>query len=55
LKAQSLIITLDYGLAKGIDIVLKNGAIDRVRGNGVNPDPFGFDPTDIPHKRRSDD
>jgi hypothetical protein len=55
LKAQALVITVDYGLANGIDIALKGGALDRVYGDGANPDPFGFGPPDIPHKRRSDD
>ena len=43
LKAQALVITMDLGMADGIDISLKDGAIDRVYGNGVNPDPYGFD------------
>jgi hypothetical protein len=55
LKARALGITLDYGLANGIDIKLKDGALDRVYGNGENPDPFGFGPPDIPHKKRQDD
>jgi hypothetical protein len=55
MKAQALMVTVDYGRMNGIDITLKDGALDRVYGNGVNPDPFGFGPTDIPHKRRSDD
>jgi hypothetical protein len=55
LKAQALVITLDYGLANGIEIRLKDGALERVYGNGVNPDPDGLGPADIPHKRRTDD
>ena len=55
MKAQALVITLDYGLCRGIEIQLKGGALDRVYGNGVNPDPAGFGPPDIPHKRRNDD
>lgn len=55
LKAQALVVTLDYGKCNGIDITLKDGVLDRVYGNGVNPDPSGLGPTDIPHKRRSDD
>jgi hypothetical protein len=55
LKAQALMITLDYGLANGIDIKLKDGALDRVYGNGKNPDPYEFGPPDIPHKKRGDD
>jgi hypothetical protein len=53
LKAQALVITVDYGLDPGtIDISLKDGACDRVYGNGVNPDPDGRGPPAIPHKRR---
>lgn len=55
LKAQALVITLDYGLANGIEITLKDGALDRVYGNGINPDPDGLGPPDIPHMRRTDD
>ncbi len=55
LKAQALVITVDYGRANGIDITLKDGALDRVYGNGVNPDPYGFGPSDISHNWRSDD
>jgi hypothetical protein len=55
MKAQALVITLDYGRCRGIEIQLKDGALDRVYGNGVNPDPAGFGPPDIPHKRRNDD
>jgi hypothetical protein len=55
LKAQALVVTHDYGRMNGIDITLKDGALDRVCGNGVNPDPFGLGPTDIPRKRRTDD
>jgi hypothetical protein len=42
LKAQALVITVDYGRADGIDISLKGGPIDRIYGNGTNPDPFGL-------------
>ena len=55
MKARALVITFDYGKYSGIEIYLKDGAIDRVYGNGVNPDPEGLGPSDIPHKRRSDD
>jgi hypothetical protein len=55
MKAQALVITLDYGRCTGIEIQLKDGALDRVYGNGMNPDPRGFGPPDIPHKRRNDD
>ena len=55
MKAQALVITLDYGLCRGVDMALKGGALDRVYGNGLNPDPFGFGPPDIPHKKRSEE
>ena len=55
MKAQALVITLDYGLANGIEIRLKDGALDRLYRNGVNPDPFGLGPRDVPHMRRTDD
>jgi hypothetical protein len=55
MKAQALVITLDYGRWRGIEIQLKDGALDRVYGNGLNPDPVEFAPPDIPHKRRNDD
>ena len=32
-------LTLDYGRCRGIEIRLKDGALDRVYGGGVNPDP----------------
>jgi hypothetical protein len=41
LKAQALVVTLDYGDGdNAIDIKLKNGPLDRVYGDGVDPDPF---------------
>jgi hypothetical protein len=54
LKAQALVVTVDY---RGYftDVVLKDGAMDRVYGNGTNPDPSGLGPPDIPHKQRNDD
>jgi hypothetical protein len=54
LKAQALVVTVDYGVCPGgtIDVTLKDGAIDRVYGNGKNPDPDGRGPPDIPHKQR---
>jgi hypothetical protein len=55
MKALKLVITHDYGRATGVAIVLKDGAIDRVYGNGANPCPFGLGPADILHKQRSDD
>jgi hypothetical protein len=55
LKASALVVTLDYGIDPGtIDISLKDGATDRVYGNGFNPDPEGQGPADIPHKYRPD-
>jgi hypothetical protein len=54
LKAEALVVTDHYGL-EYTDITLKNGALDRVFGNGVNPCPFGLGPKDIPHKPRKDD
>jgi hypothetical protein len=57
LKAEALVITVDYAVEAGgtIDITLKNGACDRVFGNGVNPDAYGQGPSDIPHKQRRED
>lgn len=52
LKVSALIITLDYGAGDDpIDVGLKDGALDRVYGNGTNPDPWGAGPNDIPRKR----
>jgi hypothetical protein len=45
----------DCVLQRLSEITLKDGALDRVYGNGLNPDPFGLGPPDIPHKRRTDD
>ncbi len=55
MKARALVVTFDYGEYAGVDIALKDGALDRVYGNGVNPDPDGLGPPDIARKRRSDD
>ena len=56
LKAQALIVTLDYGSPdNAVDITLKDGPLDRVYGNGINPDPWELGPPDIPHKPRADD
>lgn len=55
MKATALVVTSDYGNFGDIDVVLKDGAIDRVYGNGTNPDPLGRGPSDIPHKRRNND
>ena len=55
LKAQALVVTLDYGDGNyAVDISLKDGACDRVYGNGVDPDPDGRGPPAIPHERRPD-
>jgi hypothetical protein len=44
LKAQALVVTADFGDGcNAIDITLKDGALDRVYGKGVNPDPWGRD------------
>jgi hypothetical protein len=54
LKAQALVVTIDYGKHDGVDITLKDGALERVYGTGTNPDPDGRGPPDMPHKRRPD-
>lgn len=42
MKATALVVTKDYGEDMGgIEFVLKDGSIDRVYGNGTNPDPYG--------------
>jgi hypothetical protein len=46
-KASALMVTVD--LPGTIEIWIKNGAADRVFGNGVNPDPDGRGPSDVPH------
>ena len=44
LKATALVVTYDWADDYGtIDISLKDGALHRVRGDGVNPDPLGRD------------
>ena len=55
LKGQSLVVTLDFGKCGDIDITLKDGALDRVYGNGINADPEGRGPSDIPHQWRHED
>jgi hypothetical protein len=42
LKDQALVITHDYGRWTGIDLILKDGALDRVLGNSVDSDPVGL-------------
>ena len=51
-KATALVVTVTLC---GTNVTLKDGAIDRVYGNGVNPDPDGRGPADIPHEPREDD
>ena len=38
MKVGALVVTKDYGREY---ITLKDGALDRVYGNGANPDPYG--------------
>jgi hypothetical protein len=54
MKVSALVVTVDYG-REFTDITLKDGALDRVYGNGVNPDPYGAGPPDIPKPRRDED
>jgi len=53
LKATALVVTRDFG-ENYFDISLKDAAVDRVYGNGVNFDPFGqdADPPPPPRSRR---
>jgi hypothetical protein len=46
LKATALVVTLEYGDGNNcVDITLKDSALDRVYGDGVDPDPdFDADP-----------
>jgi hypothetical protein len=46
-KATALVVTVT--LCRTTDVTLKDGALDRVFGNGQNPDPDGRGPADIPH------
>ena len=56
LKATALVVTRHYGDHFGTtDITLKDGACDRVYGNGVNPDPYGAGPPDIPGRPDRDE
>src|SRR6516164_10921179 len=52
-KATALVVTVT--LCGTTDVTLKDGALDRVYGNGQNPDPDGCGPADIPHKPRNDE
>ena len=54
MKAQALVVTVDYRCMGQIQVVLKDGASDRVYGNGRNPCAFGYGPPDIPHEPRVD-
>jgi hypothetical protein len=56
MKASALVVTVNYaGVDTGaIEVVLKDGACDRIYGHGTNPDPEGLGPPDIPHKPRDD-
>ncbi len=52
LKAEALVVTADFGDGNGgVEIELKGGALDRVYGDGVNPDPSGFDADPPPPPR----
>ena len=56
MRASALVVTADYVEHYGtIDITLKDGACDRVYGDGVNPDPYGSGPSDIPGRRHRDE
>jgi hypothetical protein len=52
-KATALVVTVT--LCGTIDVTLKDGALDRVYGNGQNPDPDDRGPADIPHEPRKDE
>ena len=40
-RLKALVTTLDYGDgANAVDIMLKGGALDRVYGEGMDPNPF---------------
>ena len=52
-KASALVVTVT--LCGTTDVTLKDGALDRVRRNGQNPDPDGRGPADIPHEPRENE
>ena len=52
IKASALVVTVT--LDGTIDVTLKDGACDRVYGNGQNPDLFNAGPGDILHQPRDD-
>jgi hypothetical protein len=51
IKASALVVTVTDGT---FYVTLKDGACDRVYGNGQNPDLFNAGPGDIPHQPRDD-
>jgi hypothetical protein len=51
MKASALVVTCDP-YCGSCCVTLKDGALDRVYGNGVNPDPSGQGPADIPRSSR---
>jgi hypothetical protein len=53
IKATKLVVTVD--LVGTIDVTLKDGALDRVYGDGQNPDPWNAGPGDIPRQPRGED
>jgi hypothetical protein len=53
MKATALVVIDDYNMFDQ-RVTLKDGAVDRVYGNGTNPDFLGRGPPDIPHKPRPD-
>ena len=52
IKASALVVAVT--LDGTIEVTLKDGACDRVYGNGENPDPDNAGPGDIPHQPRDD-
>jgi hypothetical protein len=50
IKASALVVTVT--LDGTIEVILKDGACDRVYANGEKPDPFNAGPGDIPHRLR---
>lgn len=54
LKATALVVTRAFGGPRpgATEILLQDGAIDRVYANGRNPDPDGLGPPDFTHERR---
>jgi hypothetical protein len=52
IKASALVLT--HSLDGTIEVTLKDGACDRVYGNGQNPDLYNRGPGDISHQPRDD-